>query len=442
MRRTWMVALVALVASVALAACGSSSNSSGSSGSGGSSGSTATSGSSGSSGSSGGGSKGTIPVMQITQPIVNGQDLTLGTKAAVDAINASGGIDGYKLKYTFCQDGQPSNPLGDPNTTANCARQAVQDHDAAIVGDFSIYDTSIFPVATAAHIPVLIGPSGDPTDATNKDAYPVTESGFPILVGQSEVLAKEGGCKKISTITVSGIPSTTGIVDSVEAGAKAAGAQFEQPSLVTESDTDFSPSIAKLHSEGVDCIVSGFPSTAQLQPILQAIKSSGTNMKVSVNVDVLTNSAIKSIGPLLNGVYGSDTAYENALAGSDDAKDATPQEKTMLAAMKKYEPAALGQNHTAYPGYATVEVLKAAVQKVLAAHQSVSGSSITNALNSLKVTTGIVPPLDFSKPSTIKVMPRMFDTKVNLFVVKNGNLVALSHKAVDTAPAFNTYYQK
>jgi ABC-type branched-subunit amino acid transport system substrate-binding protein len=409
-KRAWLAATAAMVV---LAGCGSSS---------------------GSGGSSGGGS---ISIMQITQPVANGQDLSLGVRAAVDAINGSGGIGGHKLKFTFCQDGSP--PLGDPNTSANCARQAVQDHDVAVVGAFTIYDTNMFPILQAGHIPMIVGPAGTPQDATDKDAFPVTESGFPILVGQAEVLVRQAHCKKVGVITLSGIPSTTGIVDSVNAGAKEAGAAVGAPSLVTPTTVNFSPSIAKLSGEGVDCVVDGFPTTAQTQPILQAIKSSGTGMKMSVNIDVLTKSAIASIGPLLNGVYGSDSAYQNALAGTDDTANATPQEATMIANMRKYEPAALAQNHSDYPGYASVMVLEAAVKKVVAAKQPVTAQNVFNALDKLQATTGVIPPLDFAQAGAIKAQPRMFNTKVNFFQVKNGKLVALTHQLYDTAPALNHY---
>jgi ABC-type branched-subunit amino acid transport system substrate-binding protein len=416
MRQQTRIWLAAVTAVVVLAGCGSSSGSGGSGKSGDSS---------------------TISIMQITQPVANGQDLSLGVRAAVNSINAAGGIGGHKLTFSFCQDGSP--PLGDPNTSANCARKAVQDHDAAIVGAFTIYDTQMFPILNAGHIPMIIGPSGDPNDATNPDAFPVTESGFPILVGQAEVLAQQAGCKKIGVITLSGIPSTTGIVNSVNAGTKAAGAAVAAPSLVTPTTTNFSPSIAKLSGEGADCVVDGFPTTAETQPILQAIKSSGTHMKMSVNIDVLTKSAISSIGPLLNGVYGSDSAYANALAGTDDTASATPQEAKMLSDMKKYEPSALAQNHSDYPGYASMMVFKAAVQKVLAAKQSPTAQNVFNALNKLQATTGIVPPLNFAAPGAIKAMPRMFGTGVNFFQVKNGKLVALTHQVYDTAPALNQY---
>jgi ABC-type branched-subunit amino acid transport system substrate-binding protein len=392
-------------------------------------------GSSSSAGGSGGGS--TISIMQITQPVANGQDLSLGARAAVDAINAAGGIGGHKLKFTFCQDGSP--PLGDPNTSSNCARQAVQSHDAAIVGDFTIYDTNMFPILKAGQVPMIVGPSGDPNDATNVDAFPVTESGFPILVGQAEVLVQQAHCKKVGVITLAGIPSTEQIVSSVDAGAKEAGAATAGPSLVSTSTVDFSPSIAKLNSEGVDCVVDGFPTTAQTQPILQAIKSAGTNMKMSVNIDVLTKSAIASIGSLLNGVYGSDSAYENALAGTDDTADATAQEQTMISNMRKYEPAALAQNHSVYPGYASVMIFEAAVKKVLASKKPVTGANVMEALNHLAVTTGIIPPLNFATDGAIKAEPRMFNTNVNFFQVKNGKLVALTHKLYDTAPALNAY---
>jgi ABC-type branched-subunit amino acid transport system substrate-binding protein len=415
-KKAWLAATATMVV---LAGCGSSS------------------GSGGSGGSSGSGGASPISIMQITQPVANGQDLSLGVRAAVGAINGAGGIDGHKLKFTFCQDGSP--PLGDPNTSANCARQAVQDHAAAVVGAFTIYDTNMFPILQAGHIPMIVGPAGTPQDATDKDSFPVTESGFPILVGQAEVLVQQAHCKKVGVITLSGIPSTTGIVNSVNAGAKEAGAAVGAPSLVTPTTVNFSPSIAKLSGEGVDCVVDGFPTTAETQPILEAIKSSGTNMKMSVNIDVLTKSAIASIGPLLNGVYGSDSAYENALAGTDDTASATPQEATMIANMRKYEPAALAQNHSDYPGYASVMVFEAAVKKVVAAKQPVTAQNVFNALDQLQATTGIIPPLNFAQSGAIKAQPRMFNTKVNFFQVKNGKLVALTHQLYDTAPALNHY---
>lgn len=310
---------------------------------------------------------------------------------------------------------------------------------AAVVGDFTIFDNVAFPILKAAHIPMIVGPAGTPQDATNPDAFPVTESGFPILVGQAEVLAREAHCKKEAVVTLSGIPSTNDIVAAFDAGAKEAGVAVGAPALVTSSTVDFSPAIEKLASEGVDCVGDGFPSTAQTQPILQAIKSSGTHMKMSVNVDVLTKSAIKSIGPMLNGVYGSDSAYVNALAGSNDVKDATPQEKKMLATMRKYVPSALAQNHTAYPGYATMVVFEDAVHKVVREHKAVDGANVMAALDHLRVKTGIVPVLDFAKKGAIKAQPRMFNTMVNFFVVKHGNLVALTHKEVNTAPALNRF---
>jgi hypothetical protein len=154
---------------------------------------------------------------------------------------------------------------------------------------------------------------------------------------------------------------------------------------------------------------------------------------------VLTKSAIASIGPLLNGVYGSDSAYENALAGTDDTANATPQEAAMIANMRKYEPAALAQNHSDYPGYASVMVLEAALKKVVAAKQPVTAQNVFNALDQLQATTGVIPPLNFAQNGAIKAQPRMFNTKVNFFQVKNGKLVALTHQLYDTAPALNHY---
>jgi hypothetical protein len=84
-------------------------------------------------------------------------------------------------------------------------------------------------------------------------------------------------------------------------------------------------------------------------------------------------------------------------------------------------------------------VFEDAVKKVLAEHKPITAAAVMNALNHLQVATGIVPPLNFTKKGAITSMPRMFNTDVNFFEVKHGDLVALTHKLYNTAPALNRF---
>ncbi|MGH3321043.1 MAG: ABC transporter substrate-binding protein [Streptosporangiaceae bacterium] len=383
-----------------------------------------------------------IKIMQINLPPVNGQNLQAGVKAAVKSINADGGIDGHQVKYVFCSSGKP--PLGDPNTTVACARKAVQEHVVALVGSFNIFTKQVYPIIDEAHTPNIIGIGAVNADNTDKGSFVTVGTGYTIIAGQGFALAR-AGCEKPVVITRSGIPTDPQIVGAFNAGAKAGGAQPVKAILVPSNVLDFSAPVARARSEGADCIGNGYPTTAQTQPILQAIKKSGGNMKVAVNVSVLSQSALKALGPLGEGVIGADTAYINAPATPDDTKVMTPEQKRMVADLKKFAPAGLQENHQPWAGYVATRVFEAAAKRALAHGQPLTGKSIRQALVRMDhLKTGIVPPLDFTEPGGITCEPRVFNAKVNLFKVKDGEITATSRKSFDmsqalsAAPALNS----
>src|SRR5690606_29772459 len=57
----------------------------------------------------------------------NYPDAQVGAKAAVDAINAEGGVNGKKIEFSFC------NTRADANQSLTCAREAVSDEVDALV---------------------------------------------------------------------------------------------------------------------------------------------------------------------------------------------------------------------------------------------------------------------------------------------------------------------
>ena len=85
---------------------------------------------------------------------------TLNAKAVLDVaqgavvqINNAGGLGGHELKLITCNDS------ADPNKAADCARQAVDEGVAALVGGFTANGDAIMPILEQAGIP-WFGPPG------------------------------------------------------------------------------------------------------------------------------------------------------------------------------------------------------------------------------------------------------------------------------------------
>ena len=68
----------------------------------------------------------------------NAQLVEDGTTAAIDSINAAGGIDGHPIALTFC------STTNDPNVAAKCARTGVADSSVvAFTSDSTSFSANV-----------------------------------------------------------------------------------------------------------------------------------------------------------------------------------------------------------------------------------------------------------------------------------------------------------
>src|SRR3954462_5301475 len=117
---------------------------------------------------------------------------TLNAKAILDVaqgavvqINNAGGLGGHELKLITCNDG------ADPNKAADCARQAVDEGVAALVGGFTPNGDAVMPILEAAGIPWFAPPGISSGELSSSDSYPIT-SGVLGLAGLGQKAAQEG----------------------------------------------------------------------------------------------------------------------------------------------------------------------------------------------------------------------------------------------------------
>jgi ABC-type branched-subunit amino acid transport system substrate-binding protein len=245
-----------------LAACSSSSKSSTddpssvTSGSGSSSGSTATSGAD-------------IKVMVIapfTLAVAPAKANYDAIRIQADDINAKGGINGHKVDVIGCDD------QTDPNVGAKCARQAVSKHVVAILGQFSLVSSAIWPIVNAAGIPEIGLIQYGPPDQTAPTAWPITPAVVMAEGAATGYLAKQKGCKSIADAQADAGPNSKVPVALNKLAAAAGGAKYVGPFLLSPTGSlANAPAIAKSITSKADCanIADGENGIQLMKAILQ-----------------------------------------------------------------------------------------------------------------------------------------------------------------------------
>src|SRR5262249_22503548 len=130
-------------------------------------------------------------------------------------VNNRGGIDGRPLQVTVCDE------QGDPNQLATCGRNAIADHDVAIVGSYTLTGDRITPILENANtawfgICCVMSPA--------EQSSPITfDFGPQSVAGAAEAeKAIQMGCKKPAAV-VEDVPAKNLFFDAQERVLATAG---------------------------------------------------------------------------------------------------------------------------------------------------------------------------------------------------------------------------
>ena len=179
-------------------------------------------------------------------------------------VNDNGGINGSPLEVITCDD------RGVAPGATDCARQAVQEKVAAVVGSYTFMAEAIVPVLEKGDI-AWFGTCcpGTPSELTSKASFPVGSG--PLYSTGFTKRAIDDGCQKINAVIIDGaqpyIPLMQGAMD-------AAGRSFaKEPIILPATSQDYSPQVAEATGDGADCVlmvVSEGPYTAWMGPWAQS----------------------------------------------------------------------------------------------------------------------------------------------------------------------------
>jgi branched-chain amino acid transport system substrate-binding protein len=358
-----------------------------------------------------------INLMTIAPEPSSGLDWNVGTEAYIARLNAAGGIDGHKIKFTQCVDGDFTTQ--NQNETALCAQQAVSNHDLAVIGSDSMYDDVVFPVLKANNIPDIGNFPQTSIDWTDPSSFPMLFTPAVQAAGLADELVKNEGCKTIAFLNSAGAASTKLADDAFAAAGKYDGATVAPAIDVPDTQSDFAPTVAIFNGEGVTCV--GYElslSARDLPAFLAAIKGGGKPIKINFTSTVVPASVLKAIGPSINGTHAIQGARQNAIT-SNTPTDPTPGEAQMFADFKKYEPSAMNEGGIAFAGWVAMYAFEQVMKKLIADKTPITGASIYKALSGMTIDSGVYPAVDFADPGPIPSEPRIHVTQVNWCVVDN-----------------------
>jgi ABC-type branched-subunit amino acid transport system substrate-binding protein len=410
-RRPWtLVAVVALLAgTLVLAACGSSNKSDNSK-----AGAAAPSTQSGSAAPATKAATGTpIKTMTITSLDSQGPvypNIAVTAKAYEKWVNAHGGIGGRPLSVDVCDE------HGKPTDAAACARKAVSDNVAAVVGSFSFLGTNIMPALTKANIPVF----GEccpitPPQWTGKNSFPMGTQ--PLYAVALVKRAVADGCKKINAVIIDG---AQGFEPPMKNAMKAYGMSFGKTVILPPTGQDYSPQVAEATSGGADCIVmivSETPYVAWNQAYVQ----SGTKARMYGPQGNLDNVSIKGLGNKLDGSIIAGMYPDISTAPWADYRQALKDANADPA--NDYNSLGGLGTWAAYTGFKQIaEAIPGGADKIDAATFLAQVGQTTNL-----DTKGMVPVIDFTKPwSENQAFSRLFNRTAVYSTIKDGKVVPLT----------------
>jgi ABC-type branched-subunit amino acid transport system substrate-binding protein len=404
-RVRFLLLAVALSAIVVLAGCGSGSSSSSST--------TASSG--------GGGEATTASAPQGTpikigvvytsgSPIQNSVNVYAADKAAIQALNERGGLNGQPVELVACDD------KGDPNQTESCGRKLVSEEVAAVAGGILINGATLNPILAAAKIPQIGIVPYTPVEFNAKNVFLFNGGGF----FGSEALAAYLGQQKLTTslVTAQGA-AAEGFKAAMEGSIAAAGGKFTNIVPVSATQSDWAPIVAAATSNNANSVMD-LVDTEQTKQLLAANEQAGAPIEHIFTVSNFTTEDSAEIG--------GEGALERIVTGGSyppfDSKVPAMEEFTeqMTAEFEAGETEArIGrQDLGSFGGWLAVKALETLAEQGELAKE-VTAATVTKALDSAKNVElgGATPPWTPSAPGP-EGFARVANEKTYLIGFKGG----------------------
>jgi branched-chain amino acid transport system substrate-binding protein len=235
-------------------------------------------------------------ISTLESPNFSAPQVQAALDAAVEALNARGGIKGRPVKVTYCND------KFDANAAGACARQVVDSGEVAVVGSLSPVFPAAAPALEGAKVPWIGGLGSNPAELKSPISYPFQSATASTTAGLVRFLADKGAAK-IALITGDDA-SSLAIPDQARAAAATGGAELGKVVSGANGHADWSAEVSAATSGDPDA-VAFFGTGADVAKVVTGLRQSGYEGMIGVPGSVFTPQVIGALGSAADGVYAA-----------------------------------------------------------------------------------------------------------------------------------------
>jgi branched-chain amino acid transport system substrate-binding protein len=341
----------------------------------------------------------------LTSQVVTLPELQAGVVAAIDGLNAQGGIDGHQVKLDFC-DTQFTN-----SGEISCMDQMISDKVSALIAPGIVAGTSGAPYELAEQADLAnIGTLGlIPPEFNSPVVFPLS-SGDPGWIAGGIASLVKGGARRIAYLG-----NDTGTYETVRADALAALKDAGlTPVNVVEgdpaSDPTYSAAAAKVVAGNIDGLFLAV-SPNVVDVAVRAVRAAGYTGPIAAEAAVFSPPIIKALGSLANGIEVSGAVVY-------PSETSNPEVGAYLADMKKYQPQA-AVDQISESAWAAMQLYA----KVMKGQTNFSSSNVLSLLKNLStpIDLGMTGPYVVKGAvSPVAGFPNIYNPDVTLGVIRNG----------------------
>jgi ABC-type branched-subunit amino acid transport system substrate-binding protein len=351
-----------------------------------------------------------VAVAGSANPEVSG-----AVEARAKAINKAGGLKDaagttHKLKVVVC------NTNNDPNRAEQCARDAVEDEAAAVVGTYTTLGSSVYPILEAASIPVVGSTGSEPTPFTSPISF-TNNSGLPGLFFNMPSYLAEDGATSLSLV-LPDLAAAAQVAPLIKQAAEAAGAPVVNELSVPLDTADLAPQISASMANDVDGMIL-LVIGDQNGRFIQGLEQQGFDGKIATAGPFLTPDILGEVGDYLNGKALVELAYPPVTAKS------VPGIKQYLKDMNAFDKSLI-KNDQGVGNWLSTYIFEQAAEQT----DEITGANILATLNGMTDvdTLGLTPPIDYTQPAEVAQfpLPRLFVSTIVHGAVKKGKIVSAS----------------
>lgn len=320
----------------------------------------------------------------VDSTIVSYPQVEQAAVAAADTINAAGGIKGHRVKIDFCDDETT------PSVAEQCANTMVQDHVIAVTGYTGLEANVILPILQKAGIPFFCQQVEYPVETVSKYSFPCSGGDYNWI---NFGLAVNPAWTKIGLVTGAGYPAHAPLI--LQGAPNTPLVNL----TVDPATVNWTPVATQLMDDGVQAWAAVLTpqSAAALMTACAAIGFTAPFIGIS---NTLTTQLI-NLGPAVG--------ISERWVGTFDLNPKTSATRAaMLASLNKYEPN-ISDNSSDSAVIAWLGPTLIARAGNDGQLKTLTKAGVFKWLSTHTITTGMSPPLNWTKAGPITGLPRIED---------------------------------